>query len=257
MPASFDFGAIFAPGAHIDFFYPFALSKETNRWGNTLALVGRLKPDAHLPRAQAEADILGDQIPAEHPNENDIHPKLTFLREHVSGRLRPALWILACAVGVVMLIVCANSVQPDVGAHRGTSKGNGHTRRARRRPQTVDSPIADRESAADRLRRHIGLVLTFAATRGIAHLTAFNLPLLSSVHVDRGVLAFTVLIAVATGLMLGVAPALQISVLRLKRLARAARRQRRQGPCLAAWRSRDLGNCIRVRAAGGRGPAHP
>ena len=44
MPKSFDFGAIFAPGAHIDLFYPFALSKETNRWGNTLALVGRIKP---------------------------------------------------------------------------------------------------------------------------------------------------------------------------------------------------------------------
>jgi putative ABC transport system permease protein len=215
MPKSFDFGAIFAPGAHIDFFYPFALSKETNRWGNTLALVGRLKPDAALPRAQAEADILGNQISAEHPNENDLHPKLTFLREHVSGRLRPALWILASAVGVVMLIVCANlsnlmlartaARQREMAIRAALGAG----RKRLIRQLLTESLLLTGCGAL------LGLVLTFAATRGIAHLTAFNLPLLTSVHVDGGVLSFTLLIAIATGLLLGIAPALQVSVLRL------------------------------------------
>jgi hypothetical protein len=53
------------------------------------------------------------------------------------------------------------------------------------------------------------------ATFGIAHLTAFNVPLLSSVQVDRRVLAFTVLVAVLTGLTLGLAPAWQVSSMRL------------------------------------------
>jgi putative ABC transport system permease protein len=215
MPASFDFGAIFAPGAHIDLFYPFALSKETDRWGNTLALVGRLKPDATLPRAQAEADILGNQISAEHPNQNDLHPKLTSLREHVSGRLRPALWILASAVGVVMLIVCANlsnlmlartaARQREMAIRAALGAG----RKRLIRQLLTESLLLTGCGAV------LGLALTFAATRGIAHLTAFNLPLLSSVHVDGEVLAFTVLIAVATGLLLGVAPGLQVSGLRL------------------------------------------
>jgi predicted permease len=215
MPKSFDFGAIFAPGAHIDLFYPFALSKETNRWGNTLALVGRIKPGVALPRAQAEADILGDQISAEHTNENDIHPKLTFLREHVSGRLRPALWILACAVGVVMLIVCANlsnlmlartaARQREMAIRAALGAG----RKRLIRQLLTESLLLTGCGAV------LGLLLTFAATRGVAHLTAFNLPLLTSVHVDAGVLVFTLLIAVATGLLLGVAPALQVSVLRL------------------------------------------
>jgi predicted permease len=215
MPESFDFGAIFAPGAHIDFFYPFALSKETNRWGNTLALVGRLKPDATLSRAQAEADILGNQISAEHPNENDLHPKLTFLREHVSGRLRPALWILASAVGVVMLIVCANlsnlmlartaARQREMAIRAALGAG----RKRLIRQLLTESLLLTGCGAL------LGLALTFAATRGIAHLTAFNLPLLTSVQVDGGVLSFTLMIAVATGLLLGIAPALQVSVLRL------------------------------------------
>src|SRR5262249_10797653 len=38
LPASFDFGSVFAPGTHIDLFSPFPLSKETDRWGNTLAV---------------------------------------------------------------------------------------------------------------------------------------------------------------------------------------------------------------------------
>ncbi len=62
LPASFDFAAIFAPGTHIDLFAPFPLTKETDRWGNTLAVVGRLKPEARIGPAQAEADVLGSQI---------------------------------------------------------------------------------------------------------------------------------------------------------------------------------------------------
>jgi predicted permease len=61
----------------------------------------------------------------------------------------------------------------------------------------------------------LGIALAFAATRGIAHLTAFKLPLLSSVQMDGRVLAFTVVVAMATGLTIGLAPAWQVAVLRL------------------------------------------
>ncbi len=108
LPASFDFASVFAPGTHIDLYSPFPLTKETDRWGNTLALVGRLKPGISIQSAQAEASVLGEQISNEHPRGNWLHPKLSFLGQHVSGRLRPALIILACSVGVVMLIVCTN-----------------------------------------------------------------------------------------------------------------------------------------------------
>ena len=253
MPASFDFGAIFAPGAHIDLFYPFALSKETDRWGNTLALVGRLKPDATLPRAQAEADILGNQISAEHPNQNDLHPKLTF-----AARARERT-IASRALDSRVCGRCRHvdrlreSIQPDAGAHCGAAKGDGHTSRAGGRPQAADSPTADRESAADGLWGRAGSGAHVCATRGIAHLTAFNLPLLSSVHVDSGVLAFTVLIAVATGLLLGVAPAFAGFWSAAECFSRAARRERREGPCLAPRRVGRLRDCLRLRAAGRRG----
>ncbi len=215
MPASFDFGAIFAPGAKIDLFYPFPLTSETDRWGNTLALVGRLRPGSTLQRAQAEADILGNQITDENRRRNSLHPKLTFLTEHVSGQIRPALLIMAFAVGVVMLIVCANLSSLMLARTAARQKemairaalGAGRTRLV---GQLLTESLILTSSGA-----LLGILLALAGTYGIAHLTAFNLPLLSSVQVDARVLGFTVLLAMATGLILGLAPAWQVSVLRL------------------------------------------
>ncbi len=44
----------------------------------------------------------------QHPERNPVVPRLTPLDQRINGRVRPALLVLACAVGVVMLIVCAN-----------------------------------------------------------------------------------------------------------------------------------------------------
>src|SRR5262245_15567956 len=48
LPASFDFASVFAPGSRFDLFFPFPLAPETNRWGNTMAMVGRVKPGVPL-----------------------------------------------------------------------------------------------------------------------------------------------------------------------------------------------------------------
>ncbi len=108
LPATFDMAAVFAPGSHFDLYFPFPLSNETNRWGNTMAIIGRLKPGVSIGSAQAELKILAQQITQAHPERNDFEGRISPLAEHVSGRIRPALLVLACAVGVVMLIVCAN-----------------------------------------------------------------------------------------------------------------------------------------------------
>ncbi len=108
LPASFDMASVFAPGSHFDLYFPFPLSPETNRWGNTMAMIGRLKPGVTVAGAQAELKILAAQLTAAHPERNTFEGNITPLAEHVSGRIRPALLVLVGAVGVVMLIVCAN-----------------------------------------------------------------------------------------------------------------------------------------------------
>jgi len=212
LPASFDFGSVFAPGTRIDLFVPFPLTQETDRWGNTLALIGRLKPGVNIRRAQAEASLLGDQISDEHPRQNWLHPRLSLLAEHVSGKLRPALMILACAVGVVMLIVCANlsnlllartaSRRQEMAVREALGAG-----RSRLIRQLLTESIMLTCCGAIG-----GLMLALLATRTITHL-GFNIPLLSSVRLDFGAMGFTCLLAIATGLALGLAPALQVAAI--------------------------------------------
>ncbi len=78
-------------------------------WGNTLAIVGRLKPGISELRAQAEADRLFPQLKAANADwEIDYSSQITSLKEFVSGKLRKSLLMLWAAVGLILLIVCVN-----------------------------------------------------------------------------------------------------------------------------------------------------
>jgi hypothetical protein len=108
---AFDFAGTFTPGAPADVFVPFPLSPETNRRGNTLALVGRLKPGATIAAAQAEAIVIGARIAKDrtaNPRQNTFDPRLSPLRARITGTLTAPLAVLVGAVGFLMLIVCAN-----------------------------------------------------------------------------------------------------------------------------------------------------
>src|SRR5437870_1025951 len=91
LPASFNFGSVFAPGTPIDIFVPWPLTDKTKPMGNTMKLIGRLKPRATVHGAQAELMTLGKQLGNQHPERNPIVPKLVPLEQHVSGRVSPAL----------------------------------------------------------------------------------------------------------------------------------------------------------------------
>ena len=67
LPASFDFASVFAPGASADLFVPFALSERHNRNGNTLAVIGRLKPGVSIDGRARSLVALGKQLTAEFP----------------------------------------------------------------------------------------------------------------------------------------------------------------------------------------------
>ncbi|HLJ47007.1 MAG TPA: ABC transporter permease [Bryobacteraceae bacterium] len=210
LPASFDFASVFAPGSHIDLYFPFPLSNETNRWGNTLAMVGRLKPGVTASQAQAELRILAPQFSRAHPEMNSFEGAVSPLTEHVSGRLRLALTVLSCAVGVVMLIVCANLLnlllartatrQKEIAVRTALGAGRGRLIRQ----MLTEGLILSCSGAA------LGVILAIGGTRFLAHLNAISIPLLHSVRTDGTALAFTLLVAVLAGVIFGLAPALQV-----------------------------------------------
>src|SRR5947207_9469950 len=98
LPSPFAFATVFAPGPPVDLFIPWPLTDETNRHGNTMKAFGRLRPGATAQSAQAEFTLLAKQIGSQHPEWNGIRPRLSPLKRHVSGRVSPALIVLACAV---------------------------------------------------------------------------------------------------------------------------------------------------------------
>jgi len=191
----------------VDFYVP-AYMDFWRTWGNTLAVLGRLKPGVSLEQAQAESDILFPQLRAAHREWwEDYKSTLSGLQDRVSGKLRRSLYVLWCAVGLILLIVCINVSNLFLARamSRGkefamrTALGAGRGRLVR---QLLTESLALSGAGAA-----LGLVFAWAITFYLAHQSQMALPLLSTVRVDGAALAWTVLIAISVGAIFGLAPA--------------------------------------------------
>jgi predicted permease len=213
LPDTFDFGSVFSPGAKVDLFVPYIMDDFRDD-GNDLALIARLKPGVAVAQAQSEADRLLPQFyfSRKHPDYGKGYTgQVTELKEYVSGKLRRSLVVLWCAVGVILLIVCVNLSNLLLARAAARSKefalrgalGAGRGRLMRQ--LLTESLVLSGAGAI------LGLGLGFAAITYLAHQGSIALPLLSMVRVDGAVLAWTLLIAVGTAVLFGLAPGLRIS----------------------------------------------
>jgi len=226
LPASFDFAATFTPGRRADIFFPFPLSPETNRQGNTLALIGRLKDGASMEAAQTEASSIGARHKGDHVDGRPINgftPRLSSLRQHVSGRFEAGLFVLSAAVAFLMLLVCANVsnlLLARASARRremAVRIALGAPRMRIVRQMLVEALILCGSGAA------IGAALALGGTFAVSRLQGTTLPLLNGVRVDFVVLGFTVLVAMLAGVASGLLPALHASTFAASALAEGAR----------------------------------
>lgn len=210
LPESFDFSTVFTPGARVDLFRPMPLTDETNQMGNTLAVIGRLKPGTKMETALVEMQTLSARFQKEHPERNGFEPRIKTLEQHVTGRIRQALLVLAWAVGIVMLIVCANVAnlqlartaarQKEMAIRAAIGAGRGQLIRQ----MLTESLVLSCCGAA------LGVFLAMAGVKLLSGLKAFSIPLLSTIQMDASALAFSLLVAIVTGLLFGLAPALQV-----------------------------------------------
>lgn len=213
LPETFDFGAVFSPGAKVDLFTPYIMDDFRDD-GNDLALVGRLKPGVSLALAQKEADAIFPQLLFEHKHpeyKGNYTGQVTELKDYISGKLRRSLIVLWCAVGLILLIVCVNLSNLLLARAAARSKefamrsalGAGRGRLVRQ--LLTESLVLSGAGAV------LGLAIAYAVTAYLSHQESIALPLLSSVRVDGTALGWTVLIAVAAGVLFGIAPALRMS----------------------------------------------
>jgi len=211
LPESFDFGSVFSPGMKVDVFVP-AVMDFWRTWGNTLAIVARLKPGVSETQAQKEADTLFPQLKVIHPDwYEDYASDLTTLKDHVSGKLHRSLVVLWYAVGVILLIACVNlsNLQLSRAATRSKEiamrRALGASRGRVIRQLLTESLVLSIAGAA------LGLCFAIGIVYYIAHQGSMTLPLLGSIRVDGASLGWTLLIAVAVGGLFGLAPALKMS----------------------------------------------
>jgi predicted permease len=217
LPESFDFAGTFSPGRPADIFRPYPLSDENNRRGNTLALVGRLRPGIGLATAAAEITATVERFSQTAPDvepgrrRNQFRPHLSPLHDRISGRFHGTLAMLGAAAGLLMLLVSANIsnlLLARAAARRKemalrTALGAGRRRLIRQ--LLVESLSMSGIGAV------LGLALAIGGTSLIAHMEGAGIPLLQGVRVDGLVIAFVASVAMATGVGFGVLPAFQAS----------------------------------------------
>jgi predicted permease len=213
LPKTFDFGAVFAPGTKVDIFVPQVMDDIRNE-GNTLALIGRLKPGVSVAQAQAEAKVLFPKFfwSKKYPDSVGSYTASPIeLKQYVSGKLRRSLIVLWCAVGLILLIVCVNLSNLLLARAAARSKefalrsalGAGRWRLVRQ--LLTESMVLAGIGAV------LGLGLAFGITSYLAHQGSVALPLLNDVRVDGAALVWTLVISVATAILFGLLPGLKMS----------------------------------------------
>jgi putative ABC transport system permease protein len=231
MPPGFDF----PPGTEI--WVPRVFDSNTitplqiQNGASFLALYGRLANGVDAAAALAEVQVISHQYDAEHPGFGDIGRDIstTPLRESLVGNVRLTLLVLLGAVGLVLLIAAANVAnlllaratarQKEV-AIRAALGAN----RSRLLAQFLTESVLLSVSGAT-----LGLLLAFSSIRLIPRFLAGFVPFSSEIHIDGAVLAFTVVIAVLTGILFGLGPAMHSVRIDLNEMLNAASRSLSSG----------------------------
>jgi predicted permease len=230
MPESFRFAPFWATSTEI--WTPLVLDKRLHdRGGRSLRIFARLRDGVALKQAQSEIDLICRRLAEQYPETNtNMTAQVVPLQEKVVANIRPTLFVLLGTVGFVLLIACSNVANLMLVRANGKTKETavrlalGCSGWRLIRQSLLESLMLSAAGAA---------VAAWIARWGIAGLIASlpagSLPRLDEVGIDKTALAFTVLIAVATGIFCGIAPALRAFRTELQEALKSGARGSTQG----------------------------
>jgi putative ABC transport system permease protein len=177
-----------------------------------MRVIGRLKPGVSLQKAQSDLDRIAKRLEEMYPEASTGDTAfLRTLRDEDVGQIRPSLLMLLAGVSLVLLIACANvanlllarAAERDKEVALRTALGASRGRIIRQ--MLTESIVLGIMGGG------VGLVLAYWGTRVLAVNSPANIPRISEVSIDGFVLAVTLAISILTGVIFGLAPALQLS----------------------------------------------
>jgi predicted permease len=179
------------------------------------AAIGRLKPGLTLAQAQSQLDAYVEQLaheyPAVYPAASRWAVRLVSVQEDLVGGQRAQLFILFGAVGFVLLIACVNIANLLLARSSGRRReiairlAMGASRARLARQLLTESMLLSVISGV------VALVTVLFLKNAIVSLAPADIPRLNEVDVSAKVLFFAFLVSIVTGVLFGLAPALQAS----------------------------------------------
>jgi predicted permease len=223
-------GFEFRPAAQL--WFPLRPVLDPQQVSNVLLILGRLKPGVSREQAQVDMQRVGAQLRQQYPDLMD--PKESIALENyqrsLTGDVRPLLWVLMGAVGLVLLIACANvanllltrAISRDKEVAIRTSMGAGRLRLVRQL-MTESLLLAFAGGALGLLLCPIGLAGLVRLAPGSLARTDYmpgSAERIATATLDGRVLVFAMLVACCTGLLFGLAPLFQTSRINLNQSLR-------------------------------------
>ncbi len=211
MPGDFQFPP---PGTNStlgEIWVPRSLETETRRDAHNLFAIGWLRADANFAQARAEMDSFVRQRAQEDSRRQGTGFTLVPLQAQVGRQLRPALLILAGAVGFVLLIACANVANLLLASASARQKEISIRLALGASRWRIVRQLLTESLLLSALGGGLGLLLAVWSSEAIRTLGAAQIPRADQIGVNGTALGFTFLLSMLTGIVFGLVPALQAS----------------------------------------------